>query len=366
MKEFAPVQVQLQVEIFTSTASELLATLGAYTGPEKCETLEVGCGWFDEVRTKLSPELGQALADFPTEGNAALWSALRPVAVDSRLRSAPELLEHLEALAPEQLLLHLWASASVHGAPDGLDSKILQAHAGDTGAQSWLLTHGPKHGIGWVNFFASRFALRPADIKKRVLHILQLWHRDVFASMEEELDAILERDAEAKRKLVRKLSPEALFEVATNGIEFTPTVGFDRIVLIPGYVMRPWSVGFPHGREHIVVYPVSEESVAGSPEAAALNRIVKISKVLSDETRVRALKKLAEGRFTLQELADHLGIRKSTMHHHLAALRAAGLLRTQQFSKAYTLRRETVDGIPELLEVYLDSGGDKAPPRRKR
>jgi hypothetical protein len=47
-------------------------------------------------------------------------------------------------------------------------------------------------------------------------------------------------------------------------------------------------------------------------------------------------------------------------------LRAAGLLRTQQFSKAYTLRREAVGGIPVLLQVYLDSGGDKTPPRRKR
>jgi DNA-binding transcriptional ArsR family regulator len=367
MKELARVQVPLEVEIFPSTASEMLAALGAYAGPEKCETLEVGCAWFDEIRTRVSPELGQAMADFPTEGHAAtMWSALRPAAVEARLGTAADLLEHLEGMEPDRLLLHLWACESIHGAPADLDEKILQAHAGDAAAQTWLLTQGPKLGMFWVNSLANRFALTSTEIKKRSLHVLQLWYRDVFASMEDELKAILERDAEAKRKLARKLSPEALFEVATNGIEYGAQPGFARVVLIPGYVMRPWSVGFPHGREHIVVYPVAEESVAASPEAAALNRIVKVSKVLSDETRVRALKKLSEGRFTLQELADDLGIRKSTMHHHLAALRAAGLLRTQQFSKAYTLRREAVGGIPELLQVYLDSGGDRTPPRRKR
>jgi DNA-binding transcriptional ArsR family regulator len=366
MRELTRAPAALEIEIFESTASELLSTLAAYTGPEKCGTLEVGCGWFDEIRTRVSPELEQALADFPTAGSASgLWSALRPVAVDERLTTATQLIDQLERAEAEGLILQLWGSSSVRGRPADLDEKILKAHSGDAAAQSWLLTQGPKLGMHWVHAFADRFVLSPQEIKARTLRLLKLWHRDVFAAMEEELGAILARDAVANRKLSQKLAPEALFEAATNGIEYVSQPGFDRVVLIPGFAMRPWVLGFPHGRSHIVVYPVAEDSVAASPDDAALSRIVKLSKVLSDETRVRALKKLAGGRFTLQELADDLGIRKSTMHHHLAALRGAGLLRTRQFSKAYTLRWDALGGIPELLQEYLDVGGEKSPQRRK-
>ncbi len=367
MRELTRAHVELEVDIFVSTASEMLLTLAAFTAPEKCETLEVGCTWFDEIRTKRSPELAHAIADFPTEGHAAgLWSALRPAAVDGRLAKPAQLIDHLEQLEPEELLLRFWACDSILGAPADLRERILAAHRGDANAQSWLLIHAPKLGMHWVHNFTDRFALDAAQIKTRSLRVLRLWHRDVFAAMEEEVGTILEHDAQAKARLARKLAPEALFEVATNGIEYVAKPGFDRIVLIPGYAMRPWSLGFPHRRSHLIVYPVAEESVADSPDEAALSRIVKVSKVLSDETRVRALKKLSGGRFTLQELADDLGIRKSTMHHHLAALRGAGLLRTQQFSKAYTLRRDALGGIPDLLRVYLDSGGERSPQRRKR
>ncbi|MDQ6877159.1 MAG: helix-turn-helix domain-containing protein, partial [Candidatus Dormibacteraeota bacterium] len=52
---------------------------------------------------------------------------------------------------------------------------------------------------------------------------------------------------------------------------------------------------------------------------------------------------------SLQELADKLGLRKSTVHHHLAELRAAGLLRVPMGTKRYSLRREPLDRFGSLL-----------------
>ena len=74
--------------------------------------------------------------------------------------------------------------------------------------------------------------------------------------------------------------------------------------------------------------------------------------VLSDRSRLVALRLLAERSLTLQELADQLGVRKSTMHHHLAQLRAAGLLRVPYGTKTYSLRREPLRELGGALKNF--------------
>jgi len=77
-------------------------------------------------------------------------------------------------------------------------------------------------------------------------------------------------------------------------------------------------------------------------------------KALSDERRLRVLKKLTMGSYTLQELADALGVAKSTMHHHVVTLRIAGLVSvSSDMDKRYTLRLETLPDASALLQVYL-------------
>jgi DNA-binding IclR family transcriptional regulator len=63
---------------------------------------------------------------------------------------------------------------------------------------------------------------------------------------------------------------------------------------------------------------------------------------------------LASGEATLQELADRFGLPKSTAHHHLAILRAAGLISVSSgYDRRYRLRREVVPDASRLLEAYL-------------
>jgi hypothetical protein len=41
------------------------------------------------------------------------------------------------------------------------------------------------------------------------------------------------------------------------------------------------------------------------------------------------------------------------MHHHLATLRTAGLVRIQSDEHIYSLRQHTLLEVPELLNTYL-------------
>ena len=83
-----------------------------------------------------------------------------------------------------------------------------------------------------------------------------------------------------------------------------------------------------------------------------MQRVQRLAGVLSDRSRLVALRLLAGRQMTLQELADELGVRKSTMHHHLSLLRAAGLLRVPFGTKAYSLRREPLRELGVALNEF--------------
>ena len=63
---------------------------------------------------------------------------------------------------------------------------------------------------------------------------------------------------------------------------------------------------------------------------------------------------------SLQELADYLGLAKSTMHHHLTILRSAGLVRVRMKGNGdmhYSLRRDLIPDTAALLQGYLGAVG---------
>ena len=82
-------------------------------------------------------------------------------------------------------------------------------------------------------------------------------------------------------------------------------------------------------------------------------RLVRLSKALGDEKRLRILRALGEGEKTLMELAELFAVPKTTMHHHMIVLRSAGLVSVGVGDKRYRLRREVVPDLGDLLSGYL-------------
>jgi DNA-binding transcriptional ArsR family regulator len=117
--------------------------------------------------------------------------------------------------------------------------------------------------------------------------------------------------------------------------------------------MRPWNVLCSHDGFFILGYPVADESL-GIDATAPPPGLLRLYKALGDEKRLRMLKILARSSATLQELADGVGLAKSSAHHHLVILRSAGLVRvtTEELSR-YTLRRDVIPEASALLESFI-------------
>ncbi|NLZ29284.1 MAG: winged helix-turn-helix transcriptional regulator [Methanomicrobiales archaeon] len=66
--------------------------------------------------------------------------------------------------------------------------------------------------------------------------------------------------------------------------------------------------------------------------------------VLASETRLDILKALAARRMTITELADTLGLAKSTVHHHLQRLAGAGFVAADDDGRAWVYYALTPEG----------------------
>jgi DNA-binding transcriptional ArsR family regulator len=343
------------VEIDFGSAYELLMSLLVFNEHEGFD-YEVGKEWFEAVRSKATPALLQDIQQFSPSWQH-VWIQLFGLVYDSSSpRDVPAFLEHLEAVEPLELRLHLLGFYQKRFRRRIPLDVILQAAEGDLEAQQQFLRvplfENPDWCNDWQEAARQLFSLDLETTKTTLLSILQSWYDQVFRDQEQQVLPILERDAGAKQALKSTLTSEQLIEAATNGLEYEPEAGLRRILLIPSFIHRPWNITSEYQDMKIFCYPVADESVEKDSSIPPV-RLVRLYKALADERRLRILKMLTTRSYSLQEMADEFGVAKTTMHHHLATLRAAGLVLAHPDDKDYTLRRNMLSEVSELLDAYL-------------
>lgn len=341
----------LGVTIETSLANECLMTLSVFSDREKRATYDVGNAWFDSVRELASPDLLANIEQFTFRSNQ-IWEHLLSLVYDCpNPRDVPTFLSLLEQTDPLEVRLHLlgyYVRAHRRVTPPAI---IFQAAQGDAEAQRQLLKTSFPTDADWQKTLRWLLTLDIQATKRVLLDIVRGWYEEVFRQQESHILPILTRDGEAKRALEARMPMEQLIEAAT-GWEYVPEPGIRRVVLIPSYVLRPWCALGERSDTRIFCYPVADESITADKDTPP-TRLVHLMKALADERRLRVVKKLAMGRYTLQEIADEFGVAKTTMQHHLTTLRQAGVVRISISDHRYSLRSEVLESLSELLDAYM-------------
>ncbi|MDQ6722114.1 MAG: helix-turn-helix domain-containing protein [Candidatus Dormibacteraeota bacterium] len=345
--------VELRSEVFASTAHELLCHVAAVVGKEK--NLEVGDRWRLHARSAMSPELLNAIVAFDIgHGLHGPWTNLLAMTYKQRWATVDDLLHGVEIEPENDLILQIAGVEEYPSARERLVDWVLRIAAGEKTAAPELLDAG-SHAPQWAANVAKWLPRLAPRLRESLIEITTLWRRDLFGAEEARLTAILQRDAAAKQALASRLRPADLMEQATNGVAWVDQPGVEVIALLPTWVMRPWTLHNRAGNKAIISYPVADESL-GQNGGAIAARAVKLARVLSDESRVRAIQLLAMEPLSLQELTEKLGLRKSTVHHHIAELKAAGLLRVPMGTKRYSLRPEALDRFGAVLAELARPG----------
>jgi DNA-binding transcriptional ArsR family regulator len=360
---------QPAVAIEVSPIYELLLSIVTATETTD-DTHEIGPEWIAEVRGRAGEELLERIEAVSQHEADAFLNLLALAYETPAPRDLPAFFAHLRDADPAEIKLHLVQYYSRETRRATPAEVIRAAVDGDPAAQAEFLRTSHPEWEPWTDYLRGILATEGKALRDDLVAVLEEWADRVWKSESLTIMPILERDADAKRDLLRDLSLDEFVRTATNGVEWVSRPGIDRVVMIPSFVNRPLVSFTEVGEVQIIAYPVADESVTADVDTPPL-RLVRLSKALGDEKRLRILRALAEGEKNLMELADMFGVAKTTMHHHMIILRSAGLVSVGVGSKRYRLRHEMLPDVGALLNGYLGaatgpSAASGSPVRRRR
>jgi DNA-binding transcriptional ArsR family regulator len=346
VRDFTTSGRRLHVEVVSGDAFEALLTLYALVGAGGDELdFQVEESLLGEVQRRAPNDL---LSELRERGDWSVWVA----AIGTAYAMGPphtmeRLLDHLAGMDPVQVRRDMLEVGAYH-VTDPISADEVEAWARgpvDSGEPPEALS---EKCPGLVELLR----LRPEESLKALVGMLHRFWMEA-APVSPSVAASIDRDADHKRVIARRMDPERLVEEATNGVTAAVRAGLDGVVLVPSVIIRPWVLITERGPKQIFCYPVAEENMGGDPDSPP-PWLVQFYKALGDERRLAILRRLAEGPAALTDLAEHLDLAKSTVHHHMRQLRTAGLVRvTVGDDKEFSLRSGSVPEATRLLEGFL-------------
>lgn len=348
-------RAEFAVDVTYHSVVDLLLSLWIM-GQDACgdpiEDLDVGGDYFDE----LIESLGTATRDRLNElGSGEPWIALLSlVPTAGEGGSVDEFLEFFDSHDPVDLRARLvWLYQEFNESEAELAAK---AAAGDREAVDALLETKPfssRVKKPWRETLRALLEMDPPATRDYLSSIMRGAQGAGFEKYEREFRPYIESDFAAKKAMSNRLSPQRLVEIASNGISIEDRNADTPILLMPSMVARPWVVMSESPNVYIMAYPVSDRTLASDPDSPPA-WLVKLHKALGDEKRLKILRRLAQSDASLVELTAELDIPKSTLHHHMMLLRAAGLIRVHVGDdKRYSLRDETLPEAATYLNHYI-------------
>ena len=342
------------VEAQAAGAYELLIELSVLTSEGSAGTLDPAAARrLAEARQGASPGLRAAL-ERVGDRSGEVWLHLLGLAMDAPgPRDAADLLGHLEATDPLEVRRQLLGADVPAWRRLVQPEVIAAAAAGDRAAQARLLAHPRYYGGAAAEALAVLLPLGPDETRRRLLEALARWHEESFAARETGLVGLLAADALATRELAATMAPARLIELVCGGFAYEPEPECPRVLLVPHLAARPWLLLCQHRDTRIICHPARGQD--GDERAATAEGLLRLGRALGDEQRQRILAALAGGPRDLDELAGAVGLSRSTVHHHMGLLRAAGLVALAGNARRYRygLRRQAVAEATALLASLL-------------
>ena len=300
--------------------------------------------WLTDARSSLPQDprasVGR-LFEHEVAVQVATFAVERP-----ELRTPRQFVEALEAADPKDVVKAVLCEAFLApGLPDVLERAI----DGDPAA----LDQARDKLAEWHKEERLAMLADPAGTHAMMLAGLRGW-LEVFEPISDRIAALGERDYALRAADRATSAPADVIEHATGGIRWLGEPGVRRIILAPSYFSRPYNFLLAGPDWRFFGYPVADDALEADPLAPPQS-VVRLHRALGDETRLRILKLLASGDLYLTEIAQQLELSKPTIKHHLALLRAAGMVTITESGTViyYSLRRQRIDDASVELKRFL-------------
>lgn len=303
--------MEYELKIDVSPVYELLDSFMLYVTRKWISNLDIGPHWISDVEDRISPHKVTALmqaAEWPFTDYDVLyaWVYIRGPAT-----SVQHFLDDLDSASIEECYQQI--------------APLIQE-------------------------FTIEDAFR---IRNSYSPLLRLWYEQYFRHVEHKILPLLIEDASEKKMLESKMDPISLIEYASGGVVFEEITDLKTIVLLPTVHNRPINTYCFYRTMVIVQYPVD---VPLEDENEPPMVLLRMTKALSDPTRLRLLRYVAHEPKSLWEMQSDLNQSREMLMHHLMILRVAGLLRIHlrgEQDERFSIRPDGASELKMFLESYI-------------
>jgi DNA-binding transcriptional ArsR family regulator len=344
-----------EVVVVASSAAELFRLIGVLVSSEEISgEYDLGDERIAQLRTRLPEDLFEDIRRIGTAEADQGYLVLSLVAADlPEPAGIPELLAALDAdpTLPWRTLLSHEAQEVAEVAEDLVERLV----TGEAGALEELRRLADADADCPASV-TGLLQTDPVAYGRQIASVVERFDREVNHELEEEAMGPVRRDVAFRRQqLADGVDPEEVVLGATNGYALSEDGSVRRIVLLPSYWMRPWLVVGRHGGQVEVVSTVVGDEFLALPSEAPPPSLLKLCKALSDEGRLKLLRRMSSGAVSLSEATDELDVAKATTHHHLAILRQAGLVTMAGTGRStrYALRGDPAAITQEAIAAYV-------------
>lgn len=191
----------------------------------------------------------------------------------------------------------------------------------------------------------------PTDLslqRNRSITLLKAWNEQYFQHTDLQFLEFLKQDAEEKANSIEKYSAKAMVQQTSRFIIETEKV--TSVCLIPAFHFQPMSLVDQFKDKLYITYPVNNNQIQ-------FDGVLKMTKALGDEKRLKILHLLSKGAFTFTDIVSEIGMAKGNIHHHLSILRGVGLLNIHILDEPntfyYSTNKSFTSDLKKQIELLL-------------
>ncbi|WP_067837986.1 ArsR/SmtB family transcription factor [Amphibacillus sediminis] len=327
-----------------SLLHEAALGIAAVTYPDIHQTLDKEHLYWEQARP-FSKGL-QVELDFAEQHNT--WKLILDLLHRDDFKSLDQFLSYLTDLTEEEL--KYYALPYLGPRLEAIKQKAVQ---GDKQAIAELTEQCGNHPF-FPKLMAFTCEQSQANLLNHIDRLLRSWFDEVIKVNATNLEQILQQDRAEKEQMLVQLTDQQFIKWILAGSNYSPDSSVTKVCFIPQVIYRPWVIQTEQEGMQIFYYPVSDQHLLDhydryQPAFSMVQRY----KALADENRLRLVKLIYENSRTLKELTDLVNLGKTTIHHHLALLRSARIIRL--VDRRYVINKDLIGIESEQLLYYLEN-----------
>lgn len=192
----------------------------------------------------------------------------------------------------------------------------------------------------------------------KLINALEAYIDSFFAEEEQRILPVLKKGLSHAQMRAGSLALPVLLEELSSGVRIEKIDSYSRIIMAPSFWGSPYMFLEKLNMDTLmVIFGARPDSMAIIPGDIVPDALIRSLKALSDSTRLRILRYLAQSPHTATELSRALRLRPPTVLHHLNQLRMAGMVQIllseegeRQFSPRYDGFENTIDLLKQFVQ----------------